>query len=159
MSAPIGKICIEEEQGAITRLYVVDTKENEMTSFMADEKPKTRILVSAVSQLSEYFEGKRKTFDLSVNPYGTEFQKKVWQALVRIPYGETKSYGEIAAEVGNPKAARAVGSANNKNPILLLIPCHRVVGTDGSLTGFACGLTIKEYLLNLEKDNKETRHQ
>ena len=114
------------------------------------------LLMKAIVQLTEYFEGRRREFDLPINPKGTEFQRKVWKALAGIPYGETRTYGEIATQIGNRKAARAVGNANNKNPILLLIPCHRVIGADGSLTGFGCGLNIKEYLLNLEKENGKT---
>src|SRR5699024_8750818 len=99
-------------------------------------------------QLLEYFNGERKVFDLKLNPKGTEFQKKIWNELIKIPYGETKSYSEIAKNIGNPKACRAVGNANNKNPIGICIPCHRVIGKNGSLTGYAGGIDKKEYLLN-----------
>lgn len=107
-----------------------------------------------ISQLNEYFKGERKHFDLPLKPLGTEFQKRVWKALMNIPYGETKSYKEIAIEVGSPKACRAVGSANNKNPIPIIIPCHRVIGSTGKLVGFAGGLNLKEKLLNLEQKQK-----
>ncbi len=103
-----------------------------------------------VRQLEEYFNQKRKTFDLNLNPQGTEFQMQVWERLEKIPFGETKYYGQIAEEVGNPKASRAIGMANNKNPIPIIIPCHRVIGKDGSLTGFASGLDVKQQLLSLE---------
>ena len=103
------------------------------------------------SQILEYLEGKRTVFEVSLNPAGTEFQKKVWEQLRMIPYNTLTSYGEIAGKIGNPKAARAVGAANGKNPIPLIIPCHRVVGANGGLTGFAHGLAIKEKLIALEQ--------
>ena len=118
--------------------------------------PETRscpIIDAAICQLREYAAGTRTDFDLPVAPTGTEFQQAVWQALQEIPYGETRSYGEIAAQIGRPKAARGVGGACNKNHILLLIPCHRVIGKNGSLTGFGAGLDLKEALLHLEKRN------
>lgn len=103
------------------------------------------------TQILEYFEGKREIFDIPLNPAGTKFQKKVWEQLRTIPYNSLASYGEIARKLGNPKASRAVGAANGKNPIPLIIPCHRVVGANGSLTGFAHGLAIKEKLIALEQ--------
>jgi methylated-DNA-[protein]-cysteine S-methyltransferase len=108
-------------------------------------------LADASTQLREYFSGARRDFDLDVAPKGTDFQTKVWAALAGIPYGETASYGEIAAKVGNPKASRAVGMANNKNPIALIIPCHRVIGSSGKLVGYGGGLPAKEFLLDLER--------
>lgn len=105
------------------------------------------------SQLQEYFSGMRQTFDLPINTaQGTEFQQRVWATLRDIPYGETKTYGEIAKIIGCPKGARAVGMACNKNPLLILTPCHRVIGSSGALTGFACGLDIKKILLDIEKN-------
>ncbi len=108
----------------------------------------------ALNQFEAYFKGKLKRFDLEFKISGTDFQKKVWQALEKTEYGTTVSYSEIAKRVGNPKAARAVGMANSKNPIPIIIPCHRVIGKDGSLTGFGGGLEIKQYLLDLEKTNE-----
>lgn len=108
------------------------------------------LAAKAFEELEEYFQGKRREFDLPLNPAGTEFQKKVWEALRTIPYGETRSYGEIAVQVGNPKAFRAVGMANHKNPIAIMVPCHRVIGKNGSLTGYAGGLDFKKKLLELE---------
>ncbi|HVO99238.1 MAG TPA: methylated-DNA--[protein]-cysteine S-methyltransferase [Bryobacteraceae bacterium] len=105
----------------------------------------------AVKQLREYFDGHRADFDLPLAPEGTAFQRTVWRSLQDIPYGETISYGELAKRVGNPKASRAVGAANGKNPIPIVIPCHRVIGANGKLTGFGGGLPIKEALLALEK--------
>ena len=104
----------------------------------------------AVKQIKEYFSGDRKRFELELAPHGTEFQLDVLNALLEIPYGETRSYGEIAEEVGRPKAVRAVGAANGRNPIALIIPCHRVIGSNGSLTGFGGGLDAKRYLLEHE---------
>ena len=109
------------------------------------------LLMQAAGELEEYFAGQRQEFMVAVHARGTEFQQRVWEALRRIPYGETRSYGEIACQVGSPKGARAVGMACNKNPIMLLIPCHRVVGSDGKLVGFAGGLAMKEALLLMER--------
>lgn len=161
---PIGIICIEEDGEAVTDLYLDREYQKQYhvgrneTKTEADnppmgfvDEPQTELLKRAGTELMEYFQGKRKEFTLPLSPRGTEFQKKVWEALRSIPYGETRSYGEIAAQVGNPRAARAVGGANNKNPIMIFIPCHRVVGADGSLTGFACGLEAKKYMLDLER--------
>lgn len=105
-------------------------------------------------ELGEYFAGKRESFDVALDPDGTDFQRNVLAELQRIPYGETRTYGDIAKEIGRPKASRAVGAANGRNPIPILIPCHRVIGSDGSLTGFGGGLETKEYLLDLERRQK-----
>ncbi|AQA20048.1 cysteine methyltransferase [Halioglobus japonicus] len=107
-------------------------------------------LAQCVEQLQEYFAGTRRSFDLPLAPGGTEFQNAVWAQLARIPFGELRSYGDIAREMGKPKAMRAVGAANGRNPIPIVVPCHRVIGSDGSLTGFAGGLDAKKTLLNLE---------
>ena len=104
-------------------------------------------------QLGEYFEGVRRTFELDLAPVGTLFQRKVWRALSDIPYGETRSYAEIASAIGNPRAAMAVGGANGSNPLPIVVPCHRVIGSDGSLTGFGGGLAAKRFLLDLERNN------
>lgn len=142
---PIGDICIMANDNAITGV-----------NFGArdiGESKETELIKRAHEQLSEYFEGKRKRFSLPLEPVGTEFQKSVWDALRAIPYGRTRSYKQIAQAVGNKNACRAVGMANNKNPIPIFIPCHRVIGADGSLTGFAGGLDVKEKLLAMEKEN------
>lgn len=143
----IGRIEIEENGEAITKIDYIqkDIEENA-------EGKETVLLKEAIKQLNEYFEGKRSVFDLPLAPEGTEFQNKVWNALREIPFGETKSYGEIARIIGNEKASRAVGMANNKNPIMIVIPCHRVIGANGKLVGYAGGLEVKEMLLNLEKN-------
>ncbi len=140
--SPIGILEIELENDTIQRLRVVESclKFSERTGYF----------VEIVKQLDEYFAGKRTKFELNISPKGTAFQKKVWAELLKIPYSKTKSYQEIAEAVAKPKAQRAVGSACNKNPILLIIPCHRVVSKSGKLTGFACGVDRKEQLLKLE---------
>ena len=140
MSTPVGTITIIEQGGAITGISFGGCGEEE----------KTELLSEAKRQLSEYFAGTRRTFDLPLNPSGTPFQKEVWRALTEIPYGETRSYAEIARAIGRDKAFRAVGMANHNNPILIIIPCHRVIGADGSLTGYGGGLDKKRFLLRLE---------
>lgn len=112
---------------------------------------KTKLIGRAVNQLEEYLTGRRRAFDLPLKPRGTEFQKKVWNALLLIPYGKTKSYKDIAVMIDNPKGYRAVGMANNRNPIPIIIPCHRVIGTKGDLVGYGGGLDIKVKLLELER--------
>jgi methylated-DNA-[protein]-cysteine S-methyltransferase len=112
-----------------------------------------RALRAAVKQIDEYFRGKRKEFSLALHPEGTEFQKKAWKELVRIPYGATAGYGQVASAMGKPKAGRAVGQANHRNPISIVIPCHRVIGSDGRLVGYGGGLWRKEWLLAHERKN------
>ena len=122
------------------------------TKERADSVITEKVLFEAEKQLFEYFSGKRKTFELEYEFSGTEFQKSVWRELLKIPFGKIKTYGEIAKEIGKPKAGRAVGSACNKNPLPIIVPCHRVIGANGKLTGFACGTEIKEWLLDHEKN-------
>ncbi|ACV63328.1 methylated-DNA/protein-cysteinemethyltransferase [Desulfofarcimen acetoxidans DSM 771] len=142
----IGEIRIAENGTAITNLYFQE--ENIAEDFVVQE---TNLLKEAAEQLRSYLAGKRKKFALPIAPNSTEFMLSVWEALRTIPYGETRSYGEIAQSVGKPKASRAVGLANNKNPIPIFIPCHRVIGANGKLVGYLGGLQIKEYLLELER--------
>lgn len=142
----IGKVAITDNGKEITDMELesdVDTKDMNVYE--------TPLIKEAALQLTEYLDGRRKEFDLPLNPQGTEFQKKVWKALCDIPYGETRSYKQVAEAVGNPKAPRAVGMANNRNPIIIFIPCHRVIGANGSLVGYGGGLDIKEKLLSIEK--------
>ncbi len=120
----------------------------------ADNEP-SALSDLAFDQVRAYLKGTRKTFDFPYQLHGTESQKKVWNALCQIPYGETRTYKHIAAAVGNPKASRAVGMANNKNPMTIVVPCHRVIGTDGSLTGYAGGLDMKKALLELERKEEQ----
>lgn len=147
----IGKVRIIEENGYIIELQI--NKDFDKNEDILEKD--TNILKNTERQLSEYFSGKRNTFDLKLNPKGTEFMKKVWEELLNIPYGETRTYKEIAEKIGNPKGARAVGMANNKNPIPIIIPCHRVIGKNKKLVGYALGLDMKEFLLNLERKNKK----
>ena len=144
---PVGKLIIGEKNGSITRVTWTQLPK----TYLQEE---TELILQCKNQLEEYFRGERKTFDLPLAPKGTEFQQKVWSALQEIPYGEVRSYKDIAEKVGNPKAARAVGMANNRNPIAILIPCHRVVGANGKLVGYAGGMEQKEKLLNLEKNGE-----
>ena len=145
METPIGNLVISGNEVGITaiRFSKPDERKN-------NESVQGGYLKDAVGQLKEYFDGERKTFDIPLDLRGTLFQKKVWEALRQIPYGERCSYHEVAQRIGNPKASRAVGLANNKNPILIVIPCHRVVGKSGELVGYAGGIERKEYLLHLE---------
>jgi len=143
---PIGTIGIEENDGSISRVFFCDEK-----VFADHGVAETPLIQKAASQLTEYFAGERKEFDLPLALEGTEFQMAVWKALQAIPSGKTRSYKDIAKTVGKPQAGRAVGMANNKNPILIIVPCHRVIGQDGSLVGYAAGVPAKEYLLGLEK--------
>lgn len=144
----IGKIIIEESEEKISRIEIVNGTEN----FDGKEEKETELINKTYKELDEYFRGKRKTFDIPLKTEGTEFQKKVWNALLEIPYGETRSYLDIAKRVGNPKASRAVGMANHNNKIIIIIPCHRVIGSNKKLVGYAGGLDIKEKLLKLEQN-------
>ncbi len=121
---------------------------------VSDFGTKTELTNKAYNQLLEYFDGKRKFFDVPYKLNGTDFQKRVWSALCDIPYGETRSYKDIAIAVGNEKASRAIGMANNKNPVTVIVPCHRVIGASGKLVGYAGGLEMKEFLLIMEEENK-----
>ncbi|KAJ49278.1 methylated-DNA-[protein]-cysteine S-methyltransferase [Clostridium tetanomorphum] len=143
----IGKITIVENGMSITHMNFGQT------IFKDANIIETPLLKKSIQQLQEYLDGKRKDFDLPLEPKGTEFQQKVWKSLKEIPYGKTYSYRDIAKNIGNIKACRAVGMANNKNPIPIFIPCHRVIGANGKLVGYAGGLDIKEKLLELEKQN------
>jgi methylated-DNA-[protein]-cysteine S-methyltransferase len=147
-SSLIGDILIKDNGSAITEILFYK-KDNYLLKDEEVEK-ETPLIKEAFWQLSEYFEGNRRTFDLPLYLEGTEFQKKVWNALYTIPFGETRSYKEIASSVGNYKASRAIGNANNKNPIPIVIPCHRVIGANGKMVGYAGGLDIKMKLLELE---------
>ena len=143
INSQIGEIAVFAENEKIIRL---DLKTKEKADSVITEK----VLLKAEKQLFEYFSGERKTFDLDFEFSGTEFQKSVWNELLKIPFGKTKTYGEIAKAIGKPKAARAVGSACGKNPLAIIIPCHRVLGMNGKIAGFAWGTEIKEWLLGHE---------
>jgi methylated-DNA-[protein]-cysteine S-methyltransferase len=143
---PIGALGIAEEEDAITGVFF--GRDKTLPGFAAIETPAIK---KTAGQLAEYFDGRRRTFDLPLRPRGTDFQIAVWEALLAIPAGETRSYQDIAVQIGRPKAVRAVGMANNRNPIVIIVPCHRVIGKDGGLTGYGGGLPAKQYLLDLEK--------
>ena len=140
------KLGIAEKDGAICGVFFKTGKTPD-----GFEKAETPLIKKAAAQLDEYFNGKRIVFNLPLKLNGTDFQIDVWKALQTIPFGETRSYGEIARVIGKPKASRAVGMANNHNPIVIIVPCHRVIGHDGSLTGFGGGLELKRRLLELEQ--------
>ena len=140
-----GKISIAADGGGIVAVQFADHLET------YGARQSNRTIDTAARQLDEYFSGRRKAFELPLAPAGTPFQQKVWAALQHIPYGETQSYKQVAGMIGNPNASRAVGMANNKNPLLVVIPCHRVVGADGSLVGYAASLETKKQLLELEQ--------
>ena len=140
---PFGKMVLSEKDGALAELSFDEGK-------YRGEQKETPLLRAAAQQLSGYFSGQRIDFDLPLNPIGTEFQKAVWDALLNIPFGETKSYAQVAAEVGNDKAARAVGGAVGKNPIPIIIPCHRVLAANNKIGGFSLGLDMKRKLLGIE---------
>ena len=143
---PIGTVGIAEDGGGVSRVFFCGEKK--LPDFAVAETP---LIAKAAAQLAEYFAGRRTEFTVPLALRGTDFQLSVWQVLQTIPAGETRSYGEVAALIGNAKASRAVGMANNRNPVAIIVPCHRVIGSDGGLTGYAGGLPIKQQLLELEK--------
>lgn len=146
-NTPLGTMTLAEENGAITDLRF----KSELISNAIENE--TAVLTEAKRQLAEYFDGRRRSFELSLNPVGTVFQRSVWDALLEIPYGETTTYKTIANKIHQPCAARAVGMANNKNPIPIIIPCHRVLGANGVIKGYGGGIEIMKFLLNLEKNS------
>ena len=145
---PIGTARIVGDEDGISSITVLDSEKESSTNI-------PECLQECVKQLDEYFQKKRSAFNLNLNPQGTAFQKEVWSTLKRIPYGRTKSYLKMSEEMGDVKAIRAVASANGKNPLWIVIPCHRVIGSDGSLTGYAGGLHRKKWLLNHESPSKQ----
>jgi len=157
MDTPIGKLLIAGDDLGVHRIsFPPKAKPGEVTPPEAGWTESVRGPVKeTVRQLKEYFAGRRTDFDLPLAPQGTGFQKSVWRQLCDIPYGETISYGELARRVGNPKASRAVGAANGSNPLPIVIPCHRVIGSSGKLTGFGGGLPVKEALLALESKQRK----
>lgn len=158
MESPLGKIILGQSDKGLVFLEFANSqnplcdierwlRKYDIYPQWIEEKQKLKRIIQ---QLEEYLAGNRTNFDVSLDLIGTPFQRKVWKALTTIPYGKTCSYGEIANQIGNPKAVRAVGGANNKNPISIVVPCHRVIGTNGALVGYGGGLDKKEYLLKLE---------
>ena len=145
----IGTYIAEEDGIGITKLELLSN--HSITDNIREKYLRTPLLNECEDELKAYFDGRLKQFSVPVSMHGTEFQKKVWKTLLQIPYGETLSYGEIAKSIGNSKACRAVGHANNQNPVAIIVPCHRVIGANGKLVGYAGGLYVKKYLLDLEK--------
>ncbi|MCL8008046.1 methylated-DNA--[protein]-cysteine S-methyltransferase [Gelidibacter japonicus] len=148
IKSPLGFTKISGDEDGISAISILNSEEK-VTDIIPIE------LEDCVHQLNEYFEGKRTQFDLALNPEGTDFQKRVWDALQTIPYGKTCSYLELAQQLGDVKAIRAVANANGKNPLWIVVPCHRVIGSDGSLTGYAGGLYRKKWLLEHESPYKQ----
>jgi methylated-DNA-[protein]-cysteine S-methyltransferase len=150
LDSPIGQLLLTSDGESLTGLYMgTPSKSPQLDSDWA-EKPDAGPLPDVARQLQEYFAGKRKVFDLPLKMAGTEFQKRVWRQLTKIPFGETWSYGQLARRLDNPNGSRAVGLANGRNPIAVIVPCHRVIGADGSLTGFGGGIPRKQWLLSHE---------
>jgi methylated-DNA-[protein]-cysteine S-methyltransferase len=154
MCSPVGQLTLVASETALKAVLWENEKTGRVPLDCGSEKPDHPVLKAAAEQLNAYFKGEITAFDLPLDPVGSSFQLKVWQTLATIPYGQTLSYGELAQRVGSPKAARAVGAANGKNPLSIVLPCHRVIGANGQLTGFANGLEAKAKLLALENPNR-----
>lgn len=144
---PIGRLKVCDKCGRITGLYLL---QEDGTEDLHNYAKHSDLLYEAYKQINEYFAGNRREFDLPLEPEGTPFQQMVWRELQNIPYGETRSYEDIAVAIGNKRAVRAVGQANGRNPIIIIIPCHRVICKSGDIAGFSCGVDVKRYLLALE---------
>ncbi|MGH8427322.1 MAG: methylated-DNA--[protein]-cysteine S-methyltransferase [Gammaproteobacteria bacterium] len=151
MESPVGSLLLTADDAALTGIYFEDGHDRPVIGSDWKERPTHPVLKTAKRQLDEYFAGRRKTFDLPLASNGTPFQRDVWRALRDIPYGKTQSYGDIARRIGRPKAVRAVGAANGANPLPVIVPCHRVIGSNGTLTGYGGGLPRKRKLLALEQ--------
>jgi len=151
LESPIGPLTILSDGKGLTGLYMNAHKYGPTDTTGWEEAPEDPVVAEAARQLTEFFEGTRTEFDLPLSAHGTEFQKRCWDQLSTIPYGETWSYGEMAKRVGNPEASRAVGAANGQNPISIIVPCHRVIGANGKLVGFGGGLPRKAALLAFER--------
>ncbi len=151
MESPVGELkLVASDKGLVAILWENDHPDRvRLTDLVEDEG--NRILFETEQQLKEYFAGDRKSFSVPLDMRGTPFQKNVWEALLAIPFGETRNYGQLAKQLGNPRATRAVGAANGRNPLSIVVPCHRVIGSSGKLTGFAGGLETKAHLLGLER--------
>jgi len=152
LDTPIGQLLLAADAGGLRRIVFMNGRRREPFDPAWRQHPAA--FDDAVSQLEEYFAGKRRQFALPLAPEGPPFQQRVWNALLDIPYGSTVSYGQLAATIGQPKASRAVGLANGSNPLPIVIPCHRVIGTNGTLTGYGGGLAIKQRLLALERGDR-----
>ena len=150
MASPVGKLkLVASDKGLVAILWENDRPSRVRLGELVEDGGHA-VLVEVERQLGEYFAGRRREFSVALDMRGTRFQRDVWEALLAIPFGETRSYGELARQLGNPRATRAVGAANGRNPVSIIVPCHRVIGASGKLTGFAGGLDVKARLLNLE---------
>ena len=150
VASPVGELTLIATDAGLSALLWPNDDPKRVRVGERVAAPEHPILVQAECELRAYFAGERTSFSVPLDAAGTEFQKKAWAALLTIPYGETRSYGELARQIGNPKASRAVGAANGRNPISIIVPCHRAIASDGALTGFAGGLETKRHLLALE---------
>ena len=150
LDSPLGSLLLEGDADGIQKLSVMEDPQDPSAEIPAE-------LQSAAQQIHEYFQGQRSIFDLKLNPQGTSFQKQVWTQLAEIPFGKTATYMDMAKRLGDPKSIRAAASANGKNPIMIIIPCHRVIGSDGSLTGYAGGLWRKKWLLEHESPVRQEK--
>jgi methylated-DNA-[protein]-cysteine S-methyltransferase len=155
LESPVGKLKLVASDKGLTAILWKNDSPRRVPLKDLVQNDKHPVLMQAEFQLREYFAGSRQMFDIPLDMRGTTFQKSVWEALLAIPFGETRSYGELAKQLGRPSASRAVGAANGRNPISIVVPCHRVIGSSGKLTGFAGGLEVKAYLLGLEKKSTE----
>jgi methylated-DNA-[protein]-cysteine S-methyltransferase len=151
MDSPVGPLTLVERDGGLAGIYLLDHRHMPDPATFGDRDDDAAPLPEARRQLTEYFDGTRREFDLPLDTGGTPFQQRVWAALLEIPYGGTTSYGELARRIGSPGAARAVGLANGRNPVSIVVPCHRVVGSTGGLTGYGGGIETKRRLLAAER--------
>jgi methylated-DNA-[protein]-cysteine S-methyltransferase len=156
IASPVGKLkLVASGDGLAAILWENDNPRRVRLGKTIEDKSHP-VLLETERQLKQYFAGKRKEFSLPLVPAGTDFQRQVWETLLGIPFGETRSYGQLAKQLGNPRASRAVGAANGRNPISIIVPCHRVIGSSGRLTGFAGGLDVKAHLLDLENPGRRS---
>lgn len=155
INSPVGRLrLVASSMGLVAILWENDSPRRVRLGELIHDAQHHPVLIKTERQLAEYFSGKRREFSVALDMRGTDFQKSVWDALLAIPFGETRSYGQLARQLGNPRATRAVGAANGRNPISIIVPCHRVIGSSGKLTGFAGGLHVKSFLLRLEQDGR-----
>ncbi len=157
IDSPIGKLKLVASDKALVAILWENDKPRRVRLSELKVNGQHPVLLETERQLKEYFDGKRKEFSIALEMNGTRFQKDVWEALLAIPFGETRSYAQLAEQLGNPRATRAVGAANGRNPVSIIVPCHRVIGSSGKLTGFAGGLEVKAQLLNLESNGTPIR--
>jgi methylated-DNA-[protein]-cysteine S-methyltransferase len=151
VSSPVGRLTLVATDDGLSAILWEHDRPGRVRLLLAAEEPRHPVLIEAARQIGEYFDRRRHVFTVPRDVTGTPFQRKVWEALLTIPFGETRTYAQIARQIGSPDAVRAVGAANGRNPLSIVAPCHRVIGSNGALTGFAGGMEAKAYLLDLEK--------